>query len=57
MNSCGLVTFVSAVACSMSNCYTEEELEILAAIFIQLGYSLETIITNEARIERCLHLI
>lgn len=47
MNSCELVTLVSSVACALAKVYTPEELSLLAAIFNQLGETLETILTNE----------
>lgn len=47
MQSCELVTFVTAMACSISKCCSPEELEILSAVFSQLGDTLATIITNE----------
>jgi len=46
MNSCELATFVSATACSISNCVTEKELELLAAVFSQLGDTITTILTH-----------
>lgn len=48
MKSCELVTFVTAVACNMASCYTEEELTLLSAVFSQLGDTLATILTNES---------
>lgn len=53
MNSCELVSFVTAIACSMKNCYTDEELGLLAAIFSQLGDTLETISAHDALKEKC----
>lgn len=47
MKSCDLVAFVTAVACNMANCYTNDELTLLSAIFSQLGDTLATILTNE----------
>lgn len=48
MNSCELVTYVSSIACVLSkNCQTED-LELLAAIFSQLGDTLATILVNNA---------
>ena len=46
MTSCELVTFVSSVACALSNCYSDEELAVLAAVLTQLGDTLETILAH-----------
>lgn len=43
MNSCELVTFISALACTIAQNKTQEEINILAAIFTQLGDTLATI--------------
>jgi hypothetical protein len=51
MKSCELVTFVTAVACNMASCYTEDELTMLSAVFTQLGDTLATILTNESMID------
>ena len=47
MNSCELVSFVSAVSCAISKACTPEEIALLAAVFTQLGDSLATILVNE----------
>lgn len=47
MQSCELVTFVTAVACTMSQCYSEDELAVIAAVFSQLGDTLATILAQE----------
>lgn len=51
MKSCELVSFVTAVACNMASCYSEDELTILSAVFSQLGDTLATILTNESLLE------
>ncbi|MDF2803082.1 MAG: hypothetical protein K0S61_2985 [Anaerocolumna sp.] len=51
MKSCELVTFITAVACNMASCYTEDELTIFSAIFSQLGDTLATILSNETLLE------
>ncbi|MRM86969.1 hypothetical protein DWX41_05365 [Hungatella hathewayi] len=48
MNSCELVTYISSIACFLSKNCSTEELEMLAAIFSQLGDTLATILVNEA---------
>ena len=47
MRSCELVTLITAIACSISQCYPSEELPVIAAIFTQLGDTLGTIIAQE----------
>lgn len=46
MNSCELVTFVSSLACVLSENCTTDELSIMAAVFTQLGDTLVTIVTH-----------
>ena len=48
MSSCELVTLVTAIACNIANCYSEEEVELLAAVFAQLGDTLATIQVRES---------
>lgn len=48
MNSCELVTYVSSIACFLSRNCSAEELELMAAIFTQLGDTLETILVHES---------
>ena len=48
MNSCELVTYISSIACFLSKNCSTEELEMLAAIFSQLGDTQATILVNEA---------
>ena len=47
MRSCELITLITAVACSISQCYPSEELPVISAIFVQLGDTLATIIAQE----------
>lgn len=47
MQPCELVAFVTAIACSISKCCSKEELPVIAAVFSQLGDTLETIIAQE----------
>lgn len=49
MDECGLITFVTAIACSISKCSTEEEIELMAAVFVQLGDTLATVLVQKAR--------
>lgn len=43
MNSCELVTFISALSCAIAKNCTADETVMLAAFFTQLGDSLATI--------------
>jgi hypothetical protein len=43
MNSCEFVTFISALACSIANNKTPEEINLLSTFFSQLGDTLATI--------------
>ena len=36
MNNCEFITFISALACMIAKDKTQEELGILAAVFVQL---------------------
>jgi len=47
MQSCELVAFITAIDCTISKCFSKEELPIIASSFTQLGDTLETIIANE----------
>ncbi|WP_310602553.1 DUF6774 domain-containing protein [Anaerosporobacter sp.] len=53
MNSCNLVATITGIACTLSNCLSEEELAILAAALTQLGDTIATILTNEEIRENC----
>jgi hypothetical protein len=50
MNSCELVSLVTALACAIAKCAPEEDLPIITAILGQLASTLATITVNE---ERC----
>lgn len=47
MNSCELVTFVSSIACFLSQNCSRDELSIMSAVFSQLGDTLDTILTHQ----------
>lgn len=47
MKSCDLVLTVTALACALSECCTQDELTILSVMFTQLGDTLATILTQE----------
>ena len=43
MNSCAFVNFISLLACEIAKDKSQEEIEILAAFFTQLGDTLATL--------------
>lgn len=46
LDECELVLLISGLACGIAKCVSDEELSLLASIFVQLGDSLETIATK-----------
>ena len=48
MNQCCNLYFLSAIACELSNCLSEAELNKLAADLVVLGDMLANIIANDA---------
>lgn len=46
MDECELIILVSTVACTLSNCYSAEELSVLSSVFNQLGDTLATILAK-----------
>lgn len=50
MNTCSNLYFLSAIACNLSECLSEEELVVLSADLVALGEMLETVL---ARREIC----
>jgi len=46
MNSCELVAYITAIACTISKCYSDEEIALMAAAFTQLGDTLTTILAQ-----------
>lgn len=47
-NCCELVLFVSAISCSIADSCSEEQVELLAAVFTQLGDTLATLLTCQS---------
>lgn len=47
MNSCEIVSFVTAASCAIANCVPREDLPLVAAIFSQISSTLATITVNE----------
>lgn len=48
MNNCADLYFLSAIACRLSECLTEEELKLLSANLKALGEMLEVISARQA---------
>ena len=48
MQNCEFVTFISAIACAIAKGKSENELNILSAVFSQLGDTLATISVLDA---------
>ncbi|MCL2055026.1 MAG: hypothetical protein FWG90_11425 [Oscillospiraceae bacterium] len=48
MNSCELVTAVSAVACAIAKDLSNEEINLISSVFMQLGDSLAVISANRS---------
>ena len=47
MNGCELISFITALACSMIKCFPDDDLELMAAGFTQLGDTLATYLTQK----------
>lgn len=52
MNPCDLTAIVTAIACTIFKCSSKEELPVIAAIFSQLGDTLDTMIAQDQLCER-----
>lgn len=48
MNSCELVTLISTISCTIAKGKTINEINLLSAIFTQIGDSLATIAITQA---------
>lgn len=48
MNSCELVTLISTISCAIARGKTINEINLLSAIFTQIGDSLATIAITQA---------
>lgn len=46
MDECELIAFISASACAISKCCSNDEISILSAVFTQLGDTLATILAK-----------
>lgn len=52
VNPCDLTAIVTAIACTIFKCSPKEELPVIAAIFSQLGDTLDTMIAQDQLCER-----
>jgi len=46
MDECELITLVTAVACGISKCCSEDDISLLSVVMSQLGDTLATILTQ-----------
>jgi hypothetical protein len=57
MNDCELISAITAIACAITKCFSEDEISIMSVAFTQLGDTLATVQTQreirENRIARC----
>jgi len=47
MNDCELITFITAIACGITKCCSEDDISLLAVGFTQLGDTLATYLTQK----------
>lgn len=52
MNDCSDLFFLSAIACKLSECLSEDELAVLAADLVALGELLESILVRKETCRR-----
>lgn len=48
MNDCDLISLITALACTIIKCFSDDELELLAAALTQLGDTLATYLTQKS---------
>jgi len=48
MHDCELISFITAVACTIIKCFPDEELELISAAFVQLGDTLATYLVQQS---------
>jgi hypothetical protein len=49
MNSCELVTFITATSCGIAKCFPKEDLPLLIAVLSEIAATLATILEQEER--------
>lgn len=47
MNDCDLISYITAVACAIIKSFPDEDLELMAASFTQLGDTIATYLTQK----------
>ena len=47
MTSCELTAYISSLACAISKHSSAKEMELMSAVFIQLGETLHTMLTHD----------
>jgi hypothetical protein len=52
MDECELITLVTAIACTISKCCSDDDISILSVIFTQLGDTLTTVLTKRELCEK-----
>ena len=50
-NNCTNLYFLSTIACQLSECLSEKELEILSSDLTALGYMIESMIAHQSACE------
>lgn len=48
MHDCELISYITAIACAIIKCFPDDELELMAAAFTQLGDTLATYLTQQS---------
>lgn len=49
MNSCELVTFITAISCGIVKCFPKEEIPLMISVFSEVAATLATILEYEDR--------
>lgn len=52
MNDCELISCITAVACAIIKCTPDDDVELMAAAFTQLGDTLATYLTQKSLHEK-----
>ncbi len=47
MEDCDLIVLITTIACAITKCCTEDEINLLAASFVQLGDTLATYLVQK----------
>ncbi len=47
MDDCELITLITAIACTISKCYSTDEISVMAVVFNQLGDTLSTVLVQK----------